>query len=507
MSYELVEIVRGAGHPRLLVVGDLVLDRYTWADAERISQEAPVMLLREDRRESRLGGAANVANMLRGLEAEVVMCGVVGDDEDGREMRYQLEQAGIGTGLVVTDMERPTTVKTRVIGRAQHRHPHQVLRVDRESREPLSGVIAEEMVAALERTIRTTEPDNQIDAVLVSDYAKGVCTAELLAAVIAIGRESGIPVIVDPAAGADYRWYRGATAITPNRTETARATGQQVVTIEDGMAAAVTLRDDLDLDTAFVTLDSDGIVLADSQDAARHVPTRRREVYDITGAGDMVLATIGLSAAAGCDPETMARLANTAGGLEVEKIGVVTVTRGEMIADLLGGPRSAGEKIHSRETLCGLLEARRDSGQRVVLTNGCFDLLHAGHLACLEQAAAEGDCLVVAVNSDASVRGLAKGPGRPIIAENQRAAMLAGLEVVDYVVIFDEATPEALIEALRPDVLVKGGTYAVEEIVGRELVESYGGVAKPLGLVPGLSTSQIVARIYEAEQCEIRRAG
>jgi D-beta-D-heptose 7-phosphate kinase/D-beta-D-heptose 1-phosphate adenosyltransferase len=368
-------------------------------------------------------------------------------------------------------------------------------------------VITKEMVAALERTIRTTEPDNQIDAVLVSDYAKGVCTAELLAAVIAMGRESEIPVIVDPAAGADYRWYRGATAITPNRTETARATGQQVVTIEDGMAAAVTLRDDLDLDTAFVTLDSDGIVLAHSRDTARHVPTRRREVYDITGAGDMVLATIGLSAAAGCDPETMARLANTAGGLEVEKIGVVTVTRGEMIADLLGGPRSAGEKIHSRETLCGLLEARRDSGQRVVLTNGCFDLLHAGHLACLEQAAAEGDCLVVAVNSDESVRGLAKGPGRPIIAENQRAAMLAGLEVVDYVVIFDEATPEALIEAVRPDVLVKGGTYAVEEIVGRELVESYGGVAKPLGLVPGLSTSQIVARIYEAEQCEMRRAG
>jgi len=507
MSYELVEILRGAGHPRLLVVGDLVLDRYTWADAERISQEAPVMLLREDHRESRLGGAANVAHMLRGLEADVVIAGVVGDDEDGRELRYQLVRAGIGTELVVTDEGRPTTLKTRVIGRAQHRHPHQVLRIDRESRELLCGPIADELIAAVERSIATAPSGSRIDAVLVSDYAKGVCTPGLLAAVIAAGREAGIPVIVDPAAGRDYSLYRGATAITPNRTETSRATGRTIATIEDGLEAAAVLCADLELDTAFVTLDSDGIVLANSDDTARHVPTRRREVYDITGAGDMVLATIGLSAAAGCDSETMARLANTAGGLEVEQVGVVTVTRSEMIADLLGGPRSAGEKIRDCATLATLLSARRKSGQRVVLTNGCFDLLHAGHLACLEQAAAEGDCLVVAVNSDESVRGLEKGAGRPIIAEDHRAAMLAGLEVVDYVVIFEDATPEAVIETLRPDVLVKGGTYAADEIVGRELVESYGGVAKPLGLVPGLSTSEIVGRIREADQQEWRQAG
>ena len=330
MSYELVEILRGAGHPRLLVVGDLVLDRYTWADAERISQEAPVMLLREDRRECRLGGAANVANMLRGLEAEVVMAGVVGDDEDGREMRHQLSRSGVSSDLVVTDESRPTTVKTRVIGRAQHRHPHQVLRVDRESREPLHGPIAEELIEALERMISGDE--RPVDAVLVSDYAKGVCTPGLLAAVISAGREAGIPVIVDPAATADYRLYRGATAVTPNRTETSGATGRVIGTIEDGLAAAAELCEMLDLDIAFVTLDSDGIALATAGDKTCHVPTRRREVYDITGAGDMVLATIGLSAAAGCDPETMARLANTSGGLEVEQIGVVTVTRGDVSA-------------------------------------------------------------------------------------------------------------------------------------------------------------------------------
>ncbi len=507
MSYELVEILRGAGHPRLLVVGDLVLDRYTWADAERISQEAPVMLLREDHREVRLGGAANVANMLRGLEADVVMAGVVGDDEDGREMRHQLARAGIGAELVVTDETRPTTVKTRLMGRAQHRHPHQVLRIDRESRDPLPGRIATELTDALTSVISSEGSQQRIDAVLVSDYAKGVCTPELLSAVISAGREAGIPVIVDPASGADYSQYRGATAITPNRTETSRATGRRIATIADGLAAAVQLQSDLDLDTAFVTLDSDGIVLSESGSSARHVPTRRREVYDITGAGDMVLATIGLSAAAGCDPVTMARLANTAGGLEVEQIGVVTVSRSEMIADLLGGVRSAVEKIVDGEALAELLSVRRESGQTVVLTNGCFDLLHAGHLASLEQASAEGDCLVVAVNSDQSVRGLEKGPLRPIISQEHRAAMLAGLEVVDFVVIFDEATPEALIEKLRPDVLVKGGTYVIEDIVGRELVESYGGVVKGLGLVPGLSTSEIVARIRQADEQEWRRAG
>ncbi len=507
MSYELVEILRGAGHPRLLVVGDLVLDRYTWADAERISQEAPVMLLREDHREVRLGGAANVANMLRGLEADVLMAGVVGDDEDGREMRHQLARAGIGAELVVTDETRPTTVKTRLMGRAQHRHPHQVLRIDRESRDPLSGQIATELIDALTSVISSEGSGHRIDAILVSDYAKGVCTADLLSAVISAGREAGIPVIVDPASGADYSQYRGATAITPNRTETSWATGRRITTIEDGLVAADQLQSDLDLDIAFVTLDSDGIVLSESGSNARHVPTRRREVYDITGAGDMVLATIGLSAAAGCDSVTMARLANTAGGLEVEQIGVVTVSRSEMIADLLGGVRSAAEKIVDGEALAGLLSVRRESGQTVVLTNGCFDLLHAGHLASLEQASAEGDCLVVAVNSDQSVRGLEKGPLRPIISQEHRAAMLAGLEVVDFVVIFDEATPEALLETLRPDVLVKGGTYAVEEIVGRELVESYGGVVKGLGLVPGLSTSEIVARIRQADEQEWRRAG
>ena len=508
MSYELVELLRRTRRPRLLVVGDLGLDRYTWADAERISQEAPVMLLREDKQEVRLGGAANVAHMLVGLEADVEMAGLVGDDQDGREMRDLLATAGVGVELVAVDSCRPTTVKTRVIGRAQHRHPHQVLRIDRESREPMSESLAGPWLQRLNGIL------DEIDAILISDYAKGVCTPGVLAALITAGRDAGLPVIADPSATGDYSVYAGATAITPNRSETARATGQPIDSIEAGLSAAEKLCSELDLEMAFVTLDSDGIAWASSDGQQQHVPTRRREVYDITGAGDMVLASIGLSAAAGHSPLQMAMLANTAGGLEVEQIGVVTISRTEMIADLLGGSRSAGEKVRDCAELVGLLAARRGCGQRVVLTNGCFDLMHAGHVTSLEQAAAEGDCLVVAVNSDQSVRQLGKGSDRPVISQNQRATMLAALEVVDYVVIFDEADPCAVIDALRPDVLVKGGTYALEDIVGRELVESYGGVVKPLGLVPGLSTSEIISRIRslqeaadDASQAGWRQAG
>lgn len=452
------------------------------------------MLLREDHREVRLGGAANVANMLRGLDARVTMAGVVGDDEDGRELQHQLARAGVETDLVVIDPTRPTTVKTRVFGRAQHRHPHQVLRLDRESRDPLGGTIAADLIAALVTEI------HRVDAVLVSDYAKGVCTPELLASVIAAARQAGVPVIVDPASVGDYAPYRRATAMTPNRAETGRATERTIRTVEDGLAAAELLREQLALEATFVTLDSDGIALATDDGPGRHMPTRRREVYDITGAGDMVLATIGLVAAAGGSPEMMAGLANIAGGLEVEQIGVVTISRAEMIADLLGGPRSAREKIHDLESLVSLVSARRETGQRIVMTNGCFDLFHAGHVACLEQAAAEGDCLIVAINSDESVRGLGKAPGRPIVPQDQRGALLAALEVVDFVVVFDEPTPLAAIEAVRPDVLVKGGTYTLEEIVGRELVESYKGVVKPLGLVPGLSTTEIIAKIRDLEE-------
>lgn len=310
-------------------------------------------------------------------------------------------------------------------------------------------------------------------------------------------RKAGIPVIADPAAGGDYNLYRGATGVTPNRSETSKATGCSIRSIAEGFIAGDLLVEQFDLDMAFVTLDRDGIVLARRDAEPIHLPTRTREVYDITGAGDMVLAMIGVGMAAGVDPVSLSRLANIAGGLEVEQIGVVPISRREILTDLLNGARCSGGKVCTLLELQKQVSARKKIGQQIVLTNGCFDLLHAGHVSYLQEAAREGDCLIVAVNSDDSVRRLGKAPDRPIFDQGYRAQMLAALESVDYVVVFDEDTPHAILETLQPHVLVKGGTYRDDEIVGREVVQSYGGRVKALGITPGLSTTDIVRRLRD----------
>jgi D-beta-D-heptose 7-phosphate kinase/D-beta-D-heptose 1-phosphate adenosyltransferase len=493
MTFELIDEMERLGTPRILVIGDLILDRYVWGDAERISQEAPVILLREDRQETRLGGAANVANMLRGLEAEVTLAGVVGHDADGVDIAQELARFGVDCSALVVDTDRPTTCKVRFMGRAQHRHPHQMLRVDREVRHPLRTEIAQLLLKQLLPRL------HEFQAVLISDYAKGVCTGELLRPLIEAARGMGLPVIVDPAAGGDYQLYRGATGVTPNRSETQKATGVEVRSIEAAYVAGQLLVEKFGLEMAFVTLDRDGIVLARRGDQPVHLPTRVREVYDVTGAGDMVLAMFGLGMAAGIEPTKLCRLANVAGGLEVEQVGVVRISRKEILTDLLHGSRRAAGKVCSLDELTRNVSARHKAGQKVVLTNGCFDLLHIGHLSYLQEAAREGDCLIVAINSDHSVRRLNKGPDRPIFDQEYRAQMLAGLEAVDYVLVFDEETPYEILRQLQPDVLVKGGTYRDDEIVGREVVLEYGGRVKALGVTPGVSTTEIVRRLRDAE--------
>jgi D-beta-D-heptose 7-phosphate kinase / D-beta-D-heptose 1-phosphate adenosyltransferase len=493
MSYELIDEMERLGTPRVLVIGDLILDRYVWGDAERISQEAPVILLREDRQETRLGGAANVANMLRGLDAEVTLAGVVGNDPDGRLVAGDLTRAGVDCSALVSDDDRPTTCKVRFMGRAQHRHPHQMLRVDREVRHSIRTEIAQKLLAAMIPRL------HEFQAVLISDYAKGVCTAEVVKPLIAAARAIGLPVVVDPAAGGDYTLYRGATGVTPNRSETHKATGVEVRSIDAAFKAGQLLVDKFGLDMAFVTLDRDGIVLARRDAEPVHLPTRIREVYDVTGAGDMVLAMFGLGMAAGIEPTKLCRLANVAGGLEVEQVGVVRISRKEILTDLLHGSRRQQGKVCHLDELARHVSARRKAGQKVVLTNGCFDLLHVGHVSYLKEAAREGDCLIVAINSDESVRRLNKAPDRPIFDQQYRAEMLAALESVDYVVIFGEETPHAILRVLQPDVLVKGGTYSDNEIVGREVVLEYGGRVKALGVTPGVSTTEIVRRLRDAE--------
>jgi D-beta-D-heptose 7-phosphate kinase / D-beta-D-heptose 1-phosphate adenosyltransferase len=487
---DLLSTLESLGRPRLLVLGDLILDRYTFGNAERVSQEAPVILLRADRREARLGGAANVCNMLRGLEAQSVCCGAIGDDADGRELRRMLRDAGIDDAGLMVDPHRPTTVKERFIGRAAGRHRHQILRVDSEVRDALSAPLEDELFR------RITAQLDDCDAVLISDYDKGVCTPRLLKQVIGAAAARDLPVLVDPIRGSDYTRYAGATTMTPNRVETELATGIKVRSVADAFEAGTRLCRQLNLAVALITLDSDGLALVWPDGRGEHFPTRPREVYDITGAGDMVLATVGLCLAADVSIGETCRLANVAGGLEVEKVGVARVTRDELRADLVREGRRGTDKVVALDGLLPRVAAARAAGRRIVFTNGCFDLLHVGHATYLGEAAARGDLLIVGLNSDRSVRGL-KGPGRPVISQRDRAALLAALECVDFVSIFDDPTPIRLIEAIRPDVLVKGGDYRhkLHEITGRELVESYGGELYLTGLVEGVSTTAILRSV------------
>jgi D-beta-D-heptose 7-phosphate kinase/D-beta-D-heptose 1-phosphate adenosyltransferase len=491
MSADLIDLVQRLGQPHVLIVGDLMLDRYVWGNAERISQEAPVILLHADKREERLGGASSVATMLRALGARVALAGVIGADADAARIRQLLAELEIDQESVVSDPGRPSTVKERYIGRAQHRHPQQMIRVDYEARQPVPAARESALVQAIEHQLR------KADIVLISDYDKGVCTPVVLAATIAGARQRGLRTIADPIRGPDYRKYQGCSAMTPNRLEAGLATGRGIHSTEEALAAAAQLREQLDMEAAIITLDKDGMALVHRDGRRQVFPTRPRQVYDITGAGDMVMSVLGMALAAGADYDPAIRLANIAGGLEVEKIGVVTVTRDEMLRDLLRSSPSGDQKILQREALRHELESRRRLGQRLAFTNGCFDVLHAGHVQYLQEARAQADLLLVGLNSDASIRSL-KGHGRPIHSQDARALVLAALQVVDYITLFDEPTPLALIEAVRPDVLVKGADYRKDQVIGATLVESYGGRVHLAPFREGFSTTRIVQQLGAA---------
>jgi D-beta-D-heptose 7-phosphate kinase/D-beta-D-heptose 1-phosphate adenosyltransferase len=472
-----------------------MLDRYVWGDAARISQEAPVILLHADRREERLGGASSVATMLRALGARVSLAGVVGNDADGARIRKMVQELGIDDEALLTDSSRPSTVKERYIGRAQHRHPQQMIRVDYEVRTPLDGPLEDALGQAIARQMKRSQ------IVLISDYDKGVCTPGLLATLIALARATGVRTVADPVRGGDYRKYHGCSAITPNRLEAGLATGRVLSTTAEALTAADELRERLDLEAAIVTLDKEGMALV-HRDGRRNVfPTRPRQVYDITGAGDMVMAVLGMTLATGADYEPAIRLANIAGGLEVEKIGVATVSRDEILADIrdasppfaMGG---RGKVLPLRE-LVREIERRRSLGLRIAFTNGCFDVLHAGHVQYLHEARAQADVLVVGLNSDDSVKAI-KGLGRPVNSAEARALVLSALEAVDYLTVFEENTPLELIRAVCPDVLIKGADYRREEVVGADFVESYGGRVHLAELREGYSTTGLLRRLGAA---------
>src|SRR6516164_4911170 len=345
MSADLVDLVERLGQPHVLVVGDLMLDRYIWGDAERVSQEAPVILLRAEKREDRLGGASSVASMLRALGAKVSLAGLVGPDTDAGRIRQLLTELGIDSEGVLTDPDRPSSVKERYIGRAQHRHPQQMIRVDYELRTPVSGPIEKLLAQSIACQLRRS------DIVLLSDYDKGVCTPPILKEVISAARTRGLRVIADPIRDENYSKYSGCSAITPNRLEAGLANGQMIQSVDQALEAAAHLRESLDMEAAIVTLDKDGMVLAHCDGRRQGFPTRPRQVYDITGAGDMVLSILGMALAAGADYDPAIRLANIAGGLEVEKIGVAILSRDEILRDLLRAGTVGSHKILDLEML------------------------------------------------------------------------------------------------------------------------------------------------------------
>ena len=474
---------------KVLVVGDLMLDEYLWGGAERISPEAPVPVVDVRTEERRLGGAGNVALNLATLGCQVVIAGVTGADNDGDVMRQLFAAYGLDATAVLACPGRRTTRKTRVI--AQHQ---QMVRIDRELCDSLSA----EQEQALLRGIRAALPGCQ--ALVVSDYLKGTLTDGLLTAIIALGRELAIPVVIDPK-GRDYSKYHGATLLTPNRKEVHAATGIDVHDDQSLLLAGRTLRRQLDLEALVLTRSEEGMTLFARSGEELHLATEAREVFDVTGAGDTVLAVIGAGLAAGLPLEAAARLSNLAAGIVVGKLGTSTVTPEEVLEVAGRQHLNADRKIHERLTLARLLATRRAQGQRVVFTNGCFDLLHVGHVKYLQAARKLGDLLVLGLNSDVSVRRL-KGPKRPLIGQDERAHILAALDCVDYVVVFDEDTPYELIKALHPDILVKGGDYSLAGVVGRELVESWGGRVELIRFVDGKSTTMLIDRILEAYQDE-----
>ena len=475
---------------RVVVAGEVILDRYVWGEVERISPEAPIPVLRAHRREEKPGNAGFVMANLRALGALPAAFSIVGDDHGGRMLREMFRDLEIDTHGLLVDPNRPTTVKERLLGSVQsaNRATQQLLRVDDEDTSPLGSERERELARRLNRVF------DRADGVLVSDINKGLLTPSLLQGLISAANRRRIPIVIDPRVSTDYSIYRGATAITPNRYETEIATGMKLIDRDAWRTAADSLVRKLGLRACLVTLDRDGMYLAERDGRGSFISTLPREVYDVTGAGDVVLTVFGLLVIAGLGFASAAALANIAAGIEVGRLGTEIISRDDLARALAPRHDSIERKIVSVDELHALLEPKRRAGQQIVFTNGCFDLLHAGHLQLLTFARAQGDVLIVGINSDRGVRML-KGEHLPIYPATERARILAAIEMVDHVVVFDDPRAERIIRDVRPDVLVKGADWRDQHVDGQDFVESNGGQVLLAPLLEGYSTSSTIARL------------
>jgi D-beta-D-heptose 7-phosphate kinase/D-beta-D-heptose 1-phosphate adenosyltransferase len=467
---------------RVLVAGDFMLDEYLWGRVERISPEAPVAVVDVARETRTLGGAGNVVNNLVALGARVEVLGLVGDDHPGGLLRREMARLGVEAAGLFADPQRRTSRKTRVMAGVQ-----QVVRIDRESRTPAGPEFHQNAAQFLRERLP------ELDAVVISDYAKGALTPPLLQDLIKRSRDRGLPVVVDPK-GLDYSGYEGATVITPNRREAEQAAGQPLARWEDLVRAGARLRESLSLDHLLITLGADGMLLFPGAGPEVHIPTRAREVFDVSGAGDTVAAVMALGLAGWRQPLLAARVANLAAGVVVGKVGTAPVFRAELERELGQAPTGLEGKILGITELVLQVAHLQTQGKKVVFTNGCFDLLHGGHIKFLEDSRRLGDALVVALDTDASVRRV-KGEGRPVIGEAQRLRLLAALESVDYVTLFESSRLPEILQGLKPDLLTKGSNYPEIQVAGRDLVLGYGGEVVLLPVTDPVSVSELIRRI------------
>jgi D-beta-D-heptose 7-phosphate kinase/D-beta-D-heptose 1-phosphate adenosyltransferase len=479
---DLAPLVGSLRTARVLSLGDVMLDRFVYGEVTRVSPEAPIPVCRITDEAAMLGGAGNVVRNLVALGAHADAVFVVGDDAPGQQVAELVSRLGGATAAVVIEAGRRTTVKTRYFASGQ-----QLLRADHETDAAISPATEDAVVAAAAKML------SGVGVLAISDYGKGMLTPKVVSHLIGHARDRDVPVIVDPK-GVDYTRYRGATIVTPNRRELAEATGRRLAGDEDIVAAARRLIETCDVGAVLVTRSAEGMTLV-APGAVHHLKAEAREVFDVSGAGDTVVAWLAAACAADVLPVDSARLANVAAGIVVGKSGTAVAYPDEVLDALRASELLSGErKAVSLAVALDRVAAWRRRGERIAFTNGCFDLIHPGHVSLLSQARATAERLVVGLNSDASTKRL-KGPKRPIQSETARAAVLGSFAAVDLVVIFDEDTPMTLIEALRPEVLVKGADYRMDQVVGADFVQSYGGRVVLTDLAEGHSTTATIRRL------------
>ena len=469
---------------KILVIGDLMIDEYVWGSVDRISPEAPVQVVAVTDEDYTLGGAGNVVNNLAVLGAKVQTIGVIGTDANGTLLLKKLQSLNADTAGVIAESGRPTTIKTRIL--ADHQH---VLRIDRETRREISGDTFTKLSDAALALIPAA------DVVLVSDYGKGLITRKFLAQVVRSAKQNHKKVVVDPK-GDDYTLYNGASLITPNRKEAVLASGVEIVNAATLQKAGAAILKKTDIERVLITLGKDGMALFERRKNPYKIAAEARQIYDVSGAGDTVAAVLSLSLAAGADYRQAMALANTAAGLVVGKVGTATTSPQELQAALDPSAEGTSSKYVPVSSVRALSKDLKRAGKKIVMTNGCFDLLHTGHIALLSEAKKLGQVLVVAIDDDQSVHKL-KGEGRPLLTAAARTNILAALDVVDYVTVFATDRLTELIEDLRPDVLTKGSNYKHETVFGHEIVEKHGGRIVLIPIDESISATGIINKIKQ----------